>query len=278
MTDLSVLISSRVQQNLSSDEKDYLVSIFERFNGYPKIEEIWQLMDEQWVALSCDPNQMDNRVVTFYRHPVWLLNGLFIEQDPQSLENRHMFTDWIINQSPRRVADFGGGFGSLARFVGNALPSATVEVVEPHPHPGAIAEVENTPNVRFVPELNGKYDLLVATDVFEHVPDPLALAAQTAGHLHIGGKYMIANCFQPVIRCHLPQLYHFHYAWDRAMSVMGLEPGEKIKYGRVYIRKGNFDVKAARKVGECAKKWYPIIENIPIGKTRIGKILIRFFC
>jgi hypothetical protein len=278
MTELPVFISSLVLQNLTSDEKDYLVSTFERFNGYPKLEEIWQLMDEQWVALGCDPNQLDDRVMTFYRHPVWLLNGLFIEQDTQSLENRYMFTDWIKNLSPRLVADFGGGFGSLARFVGKALSSADIEVVEPHPHPGAIAEVEGTPNVHFVTELSGKYDVIIATDVFEHVSDPLALAAQTAAHLHIGGQYLIANCFRPVILCHLPQSYHFHYAWDRAMSVMGLEPGKKIKYGRAYIRKGNFDVEAARKVGECAKKWYPIIENIPIGKTQIAKMLIRFFC
>jgi hypothetical protein len=278
MTDLSALIPPLVQQNLTSEEKDYLISIFERFDGYPKLEETWRLMDEQWVALGCDPNHLDERVTTFYRHPVWLLNGLFIEQDTQSLENRRMFTDWITNQSPRRVADFGGGFGSLARFVGKALPSATVDVVEPHPHPGAIAKVKNTPNVRFVPELSDKYDVIVATDVFEHVSDPLALAAQTAFHLHIGGQYVIANCFRPVVLCHLPQLYHFHYAWDRAMSVMGLEPGKKIKYGRAYLRKGNLNVGAARKIGDCAKKWYPIIENIPIGKNLIGKMLIRFFC
>lgn len=28
--------------------------------------------------------------------------------------------------------------------------------------------------------LSGEYDIITATDVFEHVPDPLALAAQTA--------------------------------------------------------------------------------------------------
>jgi hypothetical protein len=275
MTELPVFISPLVLQNLRPDEKTYLVSIFDRFNGYPKLDEIWQLMDEQWVSLGCDPNQIDERVTAFYRHPVWLLNGLFIEQDPQSLENRHMFTDWIAKQAPRRVADFGGGFGGLARFMGKALPSTQIEVVEPHPHPGAMTVAASVPNVRFVPELSGRYDMLVATDVFEHVPDPLALAAQTASHLHIGGLYLIASCFRPVILCHLPQLHHFHYAWDRAMSVMGLEPGQRVKYGRVYLRKGDFDVEAARKVGECAKKLYPIIENIPKGKTLIGKILVH---
>ena len=97
------------------------------------------------------------------------------------------------------MADFGGGFGGLARFIGAALPQASVDVVEPHPHPATIALAADTPNVRFVPELSGDYDLLIATDVFEHVPNPIALAASTASHLRVGGSYLIANCFAPVI-------------------------------------------------------------------------------
>ena len=49
---------------------------------------------------------------------------------------------------------------------------------------------------------------MIATDVFEHVPDPVALAAKTANHLRIGCHYLIANCFFPVI-ARLPQLLHF---------------------------------------------------------------------
>jgi hypothetical protein len=163
-------------------------------------------------------------------------------------------------------------------LIGDTLPSASVEVVEPHPHPAAIALAKNTPNVRYVPDLGGEYDLLIATDVFEHVPDPIGLAHRTGSHLRVGGQYLIANCFQPVILCHLPQLFHFHYAWDSAMRAMGLEPGETVAYGRAYRRTGEFDVSAARCVGECARKLHPWIQCIPKGRTRIGRRLVRAFC
>ena len=146
-------------------------------------------MDEPCRTLGCDPLQMDERVRRFYEHPVWMLNGVFIEQHDLSLRNRQGFTAWVAQQKPRRVADFGGGFGGLARFIGDALPPASVEVVEPHPHPAAIALAlaQHAPNVRYVPELSEENDLLIATDVFEHVPDPIGLAHQTGAHLRVGG-------------------------------------------------------------------------------------------
>jgi site-specific recombinase XerC len=77
------------------------------------------------------------------------------------------------------VADYGGGFVALARLLGSAMCDKQVEVVEPHPHAAAIALAAATPNVRNVPELTGHYVLLIATDVFTHVPDPIDLAFST---------------------------------------------------------------------------------------------------
>jgi len=278
MIDLSKYVPPLVLKNLNADEKGYLTEVFTRFNGYPSLEEIWRLMDEQWLAHDCDPERMDERVTAFYEHPVWMLNGLFIEQHPQSLKNREVFTDWVAQQRPARLADFGGGFGGLARFVGQVLPDAQVEVVDPHPHPAAIAVAASTPNVRFVPEMSGEYDLLIATDVFEHVPDPIGLAAETAAYLRVGGQYLIANCFQPVILCHLPQLFYFNAAWDPAMEAMGLVPGQRVQYGRAYRRQGEFDVAAARKAAQCGQKVYPWIQRLPRGRARAGRFLMHFFC
>jgi hypothetical protein len=278
MTELDRSVSPLVIEHLTVEERDYLNEIFRRFGGYPTLEQVWKLMDEPWRALGCDPLQMDDRVLRFYMHPVWMLNGLFIEQHDLSLRNRQGFTAWVALQKPRRVADFGGGFGGLARFIGDALPSARIEVVEPHPHPAAIALAAKTSNVRYVPELGGEYDLLIATDVFEPVPDPIGLAHHTATYLRTSGQYLMANCFQPVILCHLPQLFHFHYAWDDAMRAMGLEPAETVLYGRAYRRAGEFDVPSARRVGECARKLYPWIQRIPRGKARIGRGLVRALC
>ena len=279
MTDLAKYIPLLVLQNLTADEKSYLTEVFARFNGYPVLEQMWALLDEPWVEYGCDPEQMDERVTAFYRHPVWMLNGLFIEQHEQSLQNRKVFTDWVANQNPTRLADFGGGFGGLARFIGEALPNAQVEVVDPHPHPAAIALAKSTPNVRFVSELAGEYDLLIATDVFEHVPDPIGLAADTAVHLRRGGgQYLIANCFAPVILCHLPQLFYFQVAWDSAMRAMRLQPAERVSYGRVYRREADFDILAARRIANCAKRLWPLLQKLPRGRAKIGGALVRYLC
>ena len=261
MVELNLLVAPLVREHLREAERSYLLSVFERYQGYPSLQQLWQLVDEQWQAHGCDPLQMDGHVSAFYRHPVWLLNGLFVEQDPQSLAQRQAFTAWVTQQAPTRVADFGGGFGGLARFIGAALPQASVEVVEPHPHPAAIALAADTPNVRFVPELTGDYDLLIATDVFEHVPDPIALAASTASHLRIGGHYLIANCFAPVVQCHLPQLFHLSIGWDQAMRAMGLQPMDRVIYGRDFQRIGDLDLNASRRLNHFANTVYSLLKH-----------------
>ena len=34
----------------------------------------------------------------------------------------------------------------------------------------------------------------------------------------------MANCFSPVIACHLPQLFYLSYGWDFLMPSVGLRP------------------------------------------------------
>jgi len=277
--ELTDYVQSIILQELTTNEKDYLTEVFRRFKGYPSLEQMWTLLDEPWIEYGCDPEHMDERTTAFYRHPVWMLNGLFIEQHIQSLENRQIFTNWVVQQQPARLADFGGGFGGLARFIGDALPNAQVEVVDPHPHLAAIALAATTPNVRFVPELSGEYDVLIATDVFEHVLDPIGLAAQTAKHLREGGgQYLIANCFSPIILCHLPQLFYFQIAWDCSMQAMGLQPGERVSYGRSYQCFAELNIPAARKTAERARKLWPLFQKLPRGRARIGSSFVRLLC
>ena len=275
MSDFEYLVPTEVAQLLDSAERDYLLDIFDRFSGYPNLRQLWKLMDEPWLELGCDSDNLDQRVTAYYNHPVWLLNGLFIEQDPESLSHRRAFTRWAVGQHAHRVADFGGGFGSLARQLGIAMPDACVEVVEPHPHPAAIALAAKMPNVRYVPELTGSYDLLIATDVFEHVGDPLGLAASTAEHLRIGGTYFMANCFEPLIACHLRQHLHFSIGWDECMRSSGLQPMEKVKYGRAFKYNGKFDVQAAHRAEELASRLYSWVKPLPKGRARLGRALMR---
>ena len=45
--------------------------IFNRFNGFPTLENLWRVMDEIW-KYDCDPKNLDHRVNKFYSHPIWL--------------------------------------------------------------------------------------------------------------------------------------------------------------------------------------------------------------
>lgn len=254
-----------VEAHLGSTERACLDRWRQRFHArQPALEDIWQLMDQAWTAHGCDAGCMDDRISRFYSDPVWLLNGLFVEQDAESQGNRRRFCDWVKGQRPVRVADYGGGFGGLARMIGIECPNATVEIIEPHPHAAAIALAAKTGNVRYRSELSGSYDILIATDVFEHVPDPLALFETTAGYLRPAGHYLTANCFWPVIRCHLPQNYHFRHSWNAALRAMGMKRAQAVCYGWAFERtNGALDLSSARKIERQSRSWFPMLERIP---------------
>jgi SAM-dependent methyltransferase len=75
-----------------------------------------------------------------------------------------------------------------------------------------------------VPELSSQSaDVLVSTDVLEHVPDPLHLLAKMVDAVKPGGHLLIANCFYPVILCHLPCTFHLRYSFDTFCQALGLE-------------------------------------------------------
>ena len=260
---------------INQSDQEWLDNVFNRFDGFPSLEQIWQLMDEVWYKLKCDSEVIDIRIDEYYSHPVWLLNGLFTEQHEQSLANREGFTSWVIDQNPQRVADIGGGFGTLARMISNRCGNVEVDIIEPYPHQVSIERAKNNHNVRYRKSLEGKYDILIATDIFEHVEDPLALVAQTGISLRQGGSYLIANRFQPVIQCHLPQCFHFRYTWDRALEKMGFRIKQKILYGTIFIFEKNLDLHAARNIELKSKKLWKITENLHRYIQRpLSKILI----
>lgn len=256
-------ISEQEAKLLNDDQLEWLSSVFYKHNGYPTLEQLWALMDASWRDLGCDSSVMDSRIGTYYAHHVWLLNGLFIEQHAESINNREKFKAWAVKQAPRRVAEFGGGFGGLARMIGTDLTSATIEIIEPHPTSIGVFRAEQTANVRYRPKMVGEYDALIATDVFEHVPDPLQLVYETALHLRSGGRYLIANCFFPVIRCHLPQTFHFRHSWEAALKAMGLEPAETVAYGRAFVRLGPLNLSAARQVEQQSLKLWRVTQYLP---------------
>jgi hypothetical protein len=261
-------------QNDGSD-KPWIEVCLKRFNGYPNLEQLWKLMDEVWIEFGCDKDLSEANLSAFYSHPIWLLNGLFIEQDQASLSNRRCFVNYVVSQSPARVADIGGGFGTLARMIGEACPNAQIEIIEPHPHPEAIRRVEEIANVTYCPQLSGDYDLLIATDVFEHVPDPIALVQATAKHLKLNGNYLIANCFYPVILCHLPETFHFRYSWNQVLEALGLEPGKPVAYGFEFNKRTEGFIDRARSLEKQSQRMFGWFDGLPIlrGKVRFGRFI-----
>lgn len=264
---------------LTESDSIYLEGCFQLYGGYPSLQQLYKLMDDTWREIGCDEDLSESNLSAFYSHPVWLLNGIFIEQDQTSLNNRKIFLDYIVDESPVRVGDIGGGFGTLARMIGKACPHTQIEVIEPHPHPEAIRRANELSNVNYCPELSGQYDLLIATDVFEHVPDPITLVQATASHLKPNGKYLIANCFYPVILCHLPQTFHFRYSWNVVLAALGLKPGKQVAYGWEFTQQEEGSIERARFVENQSQKIFPWIQSLPIGrgKVRLGRILFRFF-
>jgi len=201
----------------------------------PTLEQMWACMDFVWDSLGCNNQDLDwERIGKFYDHPVWLLNGLFIEQHNLSMENRDAFASEIKKLSSARVADFGGGYGSLARMIAKLCPETEVHVIEPHPSSVGLELAKGIKNFSYISQLEGEYDVIIATDVFEHVTDPLAEVEKVSANLKLGGIGLFANCFFPVIKCHLPSVFHFRYSFHTILEKMGLSYVGPVKYGHFY--------------------------------------------
>lgn len=248
----------------------------------PTLEQIWQCMDAVWDELGCDNRNIDaERIGRFYRHPVWLLNGLFVEQHELSMWNRDVVSNWVAARGIHRVADFGGGFGTLGRMIADKCPSAEVEIIDPFGHPLAMQRAAEFPNLSYRKDLSGQYDIIIAMDVFEHVEDPLGLMYKTARNIRNGGFYLTANCFYPVIKCHLPCAFHFRRSWKLAALALSLRHAEDVSYGSAFCKAGNGSLLAARAVeyasisSFAASEWVAATRSRLKLRTRLVGILAR---
>lgn len=211
--------------SLSVPEHQAIEQLLAEVGSDPSLEQLWWLMDQAWQACGCDNLNVDaERYAAFYHHPIWLLNGMFIEQHAMSMGHRRAITATVAALVPQHVVDLGSGFGTLARLMAAALPAAAVHICEPYPPQHGIESCQPYANIEFVPELTTEaYDVLVSTDVLEHVPDALALLAHMVKAVRPGGHLLIANCFFPVIQCHLPCTFHLRHSFDSFCRELGLE-------------------------------------------------------
>lgn len=213
-------------KNLTEIEKNEIKKLLEKEdkNISNDLEQMWYLMDLIWDDYNCDNKNLNwDNIGKFYSHPVWLLNGLFIEQHDVSMGHRHAISDWIVNNNFESVVDYGGGFGTLARLVAEKDKNIQMNIYEPHPSEFGLKRAEEFKNINIIEKLESNYDCLMSTDVLEHVPDPLNDFANMIKSVKLNGYLIIANAFYPMIKCHLPQDFHFRYSFNQFAKMMGLE-------------------------------------------------------
>lgn len=194
---------------------------------FPTQTDIWKLTDKVWDELGCNNKKLDeNYLARFYRHPIWLLSGLFIENDPLSIQHRTAIADWITHNRTRKniknVIDFGGGIGTLAKFIAMTSSDIKIQIYEPYCTNFIRNRIKGFPNIEIVNKVSSEYDCLVSTDVLEHVPDPLKLLYEMVQSVRTDGYLIIRHNFTPVIKCHLPSTFHLRFTFRYFAEAMGL--------------------------------------------------------
>lgn len=249
---------------LSSAERDFL--LHHDKNSFV-CEEIWLLMDQIWIECGCeDLNMSSNNIVRFYSHPIWLLNGIFTECNQESKNHRELIANWVNGLQPNLIIDFGGGFGSLGRLIATYCPDSIVKIVEPYPSSLAVGLSQSILNLNYVPELPSNSDVIIAQDVLEHVSDPLEVFGKLLEATKVGGYLVTANCFHPVMKCHLSAALHYRYTFRFVVTTLGCEyvgtiPG--VKHAQIFRRNSKTpNWSKARAYESVSRSVFPILEKI----------------
>lgn len=212
-------------QHLDQASRDHIEDLLRHFNGrWPiKLHEMWQLLDMVWDELKCDnihPTAVS--LAAYYLHPVWALNGLFVESDAESIGHRTRIANYVASLKARQTLDFGGGFCTLSRMIAKTDCHTRVTIYEPFPGFHTKSITASVPNLQLIGSLNQKYDCVCAIDVLEHLLDPLGSLNHVIKHLAPQGKLILANSFYPVIKCHLPSTFHLRYTFGLFLKPLGL--------------------------------------------------------
>lgn len=210
---------------LSIDEREALESLLAQVGHDMSLKDLYRMMDEIWFSYGCESSCYDEKkYAQFYSHPIWLLNGIFVEQHRESRANRVAIAEALRLTESKTILDFGGGFGTLARLITELMPESRIDIWDPFPPRHGIEVCKSIPNIQFISSPQDEsYDALTCTDVLEHVHDPLLLLADMIAKVKLGGTLVIYNCFYPLIQCHLPCTFHFIRTFDEFCAMLGLD-------------------------------------------------------
>jgi 2-polyprenyl-6-hydroxyphenyl methylase/3-demethylubiquinone-9 3-methyltransferase len=241
---------------------------------------IWYLLDKIWESCECNNKKVSRgNIARFYSHPVWLMNGLFIENDEISMRMRRLISDWIVQNaqclSIHRIVDYGGGFGTLARLIAEKNGDLKVDILEPYPAVSAKKRLILYPNVSFFTALDANYDALLCIDVLEHVPDPLWNLSEMIASVRSEGHLLFGNNFTPVVKCHLPATFHLRYMFNRFATLMGIKFLGTLQDTHVAIYKKTsdttFDWPKIRLMEKISKFFFPFLRILHLCHRHLSK-------
>jgi 2-polyprenyl-3-methyl-5-hydroxy-6-metoxy-1,4-benzoquinol methylase len=274
MTDISIWGYSMPQSWLSQDEARYLIGLPQ---SLPNVEWVWGEMDRVWQQFGLNNRiPLDRQPIgDFYKHPVWLMNGVFTALDPVSASHREAIARRLAASGAKFIADYGGGFGQLALAITRAVPGAKVSIIEPYPSRAGIEQLQSEPRIQFVSNISAEsYDAIVAQDVLEHVADPIRLAGELAGGVRKGGIVIFANCFYPVIHCHLPSTFHLRHTFPIVMKALGLRYVGRVdgaSHAQVFECTGHLDIGSARGAERISRILGPVLNLAYDSMSRVKR-------
>lgn len=217
----------------------------------PTVEWVFSEMDRVWNECGLDNKKpySGQDIGSFYGHPVWIMNGIFTEVDSVSIAHRKALVNYCKERDLLKLADYGGGSGVLAEQVALIHKSASVDIIEPYASDFFIKKLSSYTAVNFVSDYEcANYDCVIAQDVLEHVENPIETAYVMSSHVKENGYVIFANCFYPLIKCHLPSTFYLRYTFKFVMQQMGLDyigrlPGAE--HALVFQKKGDLNLKKA---------------------------------
>ena len=213
---------------LENTQRDYLLSLPK---SLPENKWVWLEMDRIWDNYGLDNKKpfSEQDIGAFYGHPVWIMNGLYSETDPESISHRISISNYLIENKITQFADYGGGSGATASQIAKSTSSMSIDIVEPYATDFFKSKLSCYENINFIPKFRiNDYDAILVQDVLEHVENPIETAYDISCNVREGGLVIFANCFYPVIKCHLPSTFYLRYTFKWIMSRMGLHYVGKI--------------------------------------------------
>lgn len=255
--------------SLTDSQQKYIESLPK---NVPSVEWVWDEMDRVWDELGLDNKKAfsEQDIGLFYGHPVWVMNGLFTKIDPASIAHRQALAEFCKEQDLLKLADYGGGSGFLAEQIILSNDNISIDIIEPYASDFFIKRLSAYSSVNFVSNyIHSNYDCIFAQDVLEHVESPLETAYEISSHVKENGYVVFANCFHPVIKCHLPSTFYLRHTFNFIMKRMGLVYVGRVpraEHAVVFQKKGDLNLeKALHSAPKIEVLGLFLNEIIPIG-------------